>query len=58
MDENYLAFAKAYVRDGYSKGKAGAYGIQDRGAYFVESIVGDHYNIVGLPVDAIRIISC
>ena len=58
MDENYLAFAKAYVRDGYSTGKAGAYGIQDRGAYFVESISGDYYNIVGLPVDAIRIISC
>lgn len=58
MDENYLAFAKAYVRDGYSTGKAGAYGIQDRGAYFVDTIDGDYYNIVGLPVDAIRIISC
>lgn len=58
MDENYLSFAKAYVRDGYSTGKAGAYGIQDRGAYFVDMIQGDYYNIVGLPVDAIRIISC
>ena len=58
MDENYLAFAKAYVKDGYSTGKAGAYGIQDRGAYFVERIQGDYYNIVGLPIAAIRIISC
>lgn len=58
MDENYLAFAKAYVRDGYSTGKAGAYGIQDRGAYFIQEISGDYYNIMGLPVRAIRELIC
>ncbi|GAB6099089.1 Maf family protein [Halanaerocella petrolearia] len=30
--------------------KAGAYGIQGKGAIFVEQIKGDFYNVVGLPI--------
>ena len=30
--------------------KAGAYGIQDKGALFVKSINGCFYNVMGLPV--------
>jgi len=39
-----------YVSSGSADGKAGAYGIQDGGALFVERIEGDFYNIVGLPI--------
>ena len=30
--------------------KAGAYGIQSGASLFVEKIVGDYYNVVGLPI--------
>lgn len=46
-------FIEDYVKEGESKGKAGAYGIQDRGAIFVEEISGDYYNVVGLPIEAV-----
>lgn len=34
----------------YSLDKAGAYGLQDIGAVFVERVVGDPYVVIGLPV--------
>lgn len=41
----------AYVRSGSPMDKAGAYGYQDSlGPLFVESIVGDYYNVIGLPL--------
>ena len=39
-----------YIRVHRPMDKAGAYGIQDGACVFVEKIVGDYYNVVGLPV--------
>jgi septum formation protein len=43
-----------YIATGSPMDKAGAYGIQeDHGAVFVKKIVGDYYNVVGLPLSSL-----
>lgn len=40
----------AYIATKEPMDKAGAYGIQGGAALFVEKLVGDYYNVMGLPV--------
>lgn len=40
----------AYIRSGEPMDKAGSYGIQGGAALFADRMVGDYYNVMGLPV--------
>lgn len=44
----------AYIKTGSPFDKAGAYGIQDADFNLVKEIKGSYYNVMGLPVEALR----
>lgn len=45
---------EAYINTGSPFDKAGAYGIQDENFNLVSRIKGSYYNVMGLPVEALR----
>ena len=50
MYDNEPDLIRDYIRSHEPMDKAGAYGIQGRGAVLVKEIRGDYYNVMGLPV--------
>ncbi|RSL32271.1 septum formation inhibitor Maf [Salibacterium salarium] len=46
-------FLEAYLSTSEPYDKAGAYGIQEKGRLFVESLTGDYFNVVGLPISRV-----
>ncbi|MBR3056343.1 MAG: septum formation protein Maf [Clostridiales bacterium] len=50
LDEVQQALIESYIASGSPMDKAGAYGIQDTGSLLIDSISGDYYAVVGLPV--------
>lgn len=60
-DTTYVTFrslsaaeVKAYVEEGESMDKAGAYALQGGAAKFVEHVEGSHSNVVGLPLELLE----
>lgn len=48
--------AEMYADSGEPMDKAGSYGVQGIGGFFVKELHGDYYNVVGLPIARLRVL--
>ena len=55
FDKISEAEARFYADSGEPLDKAGSYGIQGIGGFFVKELHGDYYNVVGLPIARLRV---
>lgn len=53
LDDAEIAW---YLESGEYEDKAGGYAIQGRAAVFIESIVGEYTNVMGLPLCALSLL--
>ncbi len=53
LDEKEI---NGYLKSDKALDRAGAYGVQDGSAVFIESIKGDYYSILGLPIGKIYLV--
>ncbi len=53
MDAMSNAEIWSYIETGECMDKAGSYAIQGYGAKYIKKIVGDYYNVMGLPVEKV-----
>lgn len=56
FDKISEAEARIYAKSGEPMDKAGSYGIQGMGGFFVKELHGDYYNVVGLPIARLRVL--
>ena len=54
FDKLTMKEINAYVKTGEPLDKAGAYAIQGLGSIFVRRIEGDYFNVIGLPLNALK----
>lgn len=50
LDDMQEKLIETYIASGSPMDKAGAYGIQDAGSLLIDTVSGDYYAVVGLPV--------
>jgi septum formation protein len=54
FNKNSKQALQTYIESGLWKGKAGAYGVQDKEYNLIKEVKGSYYNVVGLPLEELE----